>query len=82
MKSTPFATITETARLTGVSTYLLRKRCRERSIPCLPLGDDPERPTKYLVDVEGLVAQLRAEAAQGVTVAPLLERDDDGVLHE
>ncbi len=75
MRSTPFATITETARLTGVSTYLLRKRCRERSIPCLPLGDDPERPTKYLVDVEGLVAQLRAEAAQVVTVAPLQERE-------
>lgn len=75
MKTRPFMTINEASRATGISAYVLRRRCRERSIPCLPLGDDPERPTKYLVDVEGLVAQLRAEAAQGVTVAPLQERE-------
>ena len=77
MKTTPFCTIVEASRVTGVSAYLLRRRCRERSIPCLPLGDDPDRPTKYLVDVEGLVAQLRAEAAQGVIVVdPLQEREE------
>ncbi len=77
MKNVPFATITETARLTGVSTYMLRRRCRERSIPCLPIGDDPTRPTKYLIDVEGLVAQLRAEAAQGLNDFPPQEREKE-----
>lgn len=76
MKGTPFATITETARLTGVSTYMLRRRCRERSIPCIPIGDDPDRPTKYLIDVDGLVELLRAEAAQGVNVPQAPERDE------
>lgn len=76
MKTTPFCTIAEASRVTGVSAYMLRRRCRERSIPCLPLGDDPERPTKYIIDVEGLVALLRAEAAQSVTVGPLPERDE------
>ena len=66
MKNVPFATITETARLTGVSTYMLRRRCRERSIPCLPIGDDPTRPTK-----------LRAEAAQGLNDFPPQEREKE-----
>lgn len=76
MGTKPFMSIGEAARATGLSTYLLRKLCRARSIPCLQIGDDPSRPTKYLIDVEGTVEQLRMEAAQGMADITLLERDE------
>ena len=62
-----FITLRQAAELTGLSTYYLRKRCREGSLPILKVGSD--RRGTYFLDAEALVTQLRAEA----------RRDEEGV---
>ena len=39
-----FLTVTETAKMTGLSTYYIRQGIREGSIPCIMCG------TKYMIN--------------------------------
>ena len=53
--NTPFQTIEQAARTTGLSKYYLRKGCKDGTVPHVKTG------TKYLVNVPKLLRQLDAE---------------------
>ena len=57
MGTKTFMTIKEASTYTGLSQNYIRTGCKNKSIPHIMVG------TKYMVDVEGLVAQARAMAA-------------------
>lgn len=53
---TPFLKIPDACRETGLSTYFLRKGCKDGTIPHIKSG------TVYLIDVEVLLAKLHGAA--------------------
>ena len=53
--SPPFQKIPEACKTTGLSTYFLRKGCRDGTVPCVKSG------TVYLVNVPKLLRQLGVE---------------------
>ena len=53
---TPFLKISDACRETGLSTYFLRKGCKDRTIPHIRSG------TVYLIDVAALLAKLHSAA--------------------
>lgn len=66
----PFQRITAAARITGLSTYFLRKGCKDGSVPCLLSG------TTYYINIPRLLEQL--DAGPVGAVAPLPEREGSG----
>lgn len=56
---TPFQTIAEAAKSTGLSQYFLRRGCKDGSIPCIKSG------TKYFVNVALLLQQAGGGAIDG-----------------
>lgn len=77
MKGTPYQSIPDAARSTGLSQYQLRLMVRSGRAPHITVGTPTERsPGKYLVNVPLLLRQLEAESlAQVGAVAPLPERE-------
>ena len=63
--STPYQTIAQAARTTGLSQHFLRQGCRAGTIPHLRIGDGG----KYLINMPAFLEQLdtrsRADAAEG-----------------
>lgn len=53
---TPFQKIADACRTTGLSTYYLRKGCRDGTIPHIKSG------TVYLIDMEALLTKLHGAA--------------------
>jgi len=53
--STPFQSITDACRTTGLSMYFLREGCRSGEVPHVRSGK------KYLVNVPALLRKLDAE---------------------
>lgn len=54
-KRTPFQTIPETSRTTGLSKYYLRKGCQEGTIPHVKSG------TVFYINVPALLKMLGAD---------------------
>ena len=54
----PFQSIRDAARLTGLSAFYLRNRCKARTIPMMMVG------TEYRINVPLLLAQLERESAE------------------
>ena len=54
-QQTPFMKINAAAKLTGLSSYYLRKGCRDGSVPPVMSG------TVYLVNVPQLLRKLNAD---------------------
>ena len=54
-QQTPFMKINAAAKLTGLSSYYLRKGCRDGSVPHVMSG------TVYLVNVPQLLRKLNAD---------------------
>ena len=78
MRGTPFQTIPEAARSTGLSQYFIRNGCRAGTVPHIVVhGPKGKSPGKYMVNVPLLLEQLNA-ASMGGSI-PLLERDKEGV---
>lgn len=59
----PFQKIQAASRLTGLSTYFLRRGCRDGSIPCVRSGQT------YMVNVPALLKQLGVYSQEGGTAA-------------
>jgi len=55
----PYQSIRGTARVTGLSMFYLRERCKARTIPVLMVGGE------YRIFLPGLLAQLEREASAG-----------------
>lgn len=53
---TPFLKIPEACKVTGLSTYFLRKGCKDGTIPHIKSG------TVYLIDMEALLTKLHGAA--------------------
>ena len=53
---TPFLKISDACRETGLSTYYLRKGCKDGTIPHIKSG------TVYLIDMEALLTKLHDAA--------------------
>lgn len=53
---TPFLKIPDACRETGLSTYYLRKGCKDGTIPHIKSG------TVYLIDMEALLTKLHGAA--------------------
>ena len=53
---TPFLKISDACRETGLSTYYLRKGCKDGTIPHIKSG------TVYLIDMEALLTKLHGAA--------------------
>lgn len=58
-ESATFQKLEAACRITGLSTYSLRKGCKDGSIPCV------KRAGKYLVNVPALLRQLEEESVRG-----------------
>ena len=58
---TPFQTIGEACRSTGLSTYYIRQGCRNGTVPHIKSG------TKFLVNTRALLEQLDRESREAVT---------------
>lgn len=58
----PFQGIAATSRLTGLSQYYIRSRCRKGDIPMLRVG-----AAEYKINVPLFLRQLEDEAKEGVT---------------
>lgn len=56
----PFVKIPAASKLTGLSQCAIRKGCRAGTIPHIKNG------TVYLIDVDGLMEQMRQAAAESV----------------
>ena len=56
--STPYQTIFQAARTTGLSQHFLRQGCRAGTIPHLRIGDGG----KYLINVNALMEQLDTQS--------------------
>lgn len=52
---TPFQTINEACRSTGLSAYFLRSGCKDGSVPHIMSGN------KYMINVPALLRRLGAE---------------------
>ena len=59
VKSPVFQSISDTARVTGLSVYYLRKLLKEGRLPHFRVGQ------KVYVDTEKFIAQLREEETTG-----------------
>lgn len=57
----PFQSIRDAARLTGLSMFYLRERCKARTIPVVMVGSE------YRINLPLLLAQLERESAESVT---------------
>lgn len=57
----PFQGIAATSRITGLSQFYIRARCKRGDIPMLRVG------TEYKVNVPLFLQQLEDEARKGVT---------------
>lgn len=55
----PFMSLTEATKVTGLSTYYLRRGCREGSVPCIKSG------AKFFVNVPALLRKLDEESCKG-----------------
>lgn len=58
----PFQSITAASRITGLSQYYIRSRCRKGDIPMLKVG-----AAEYKINVPLFLRQLEQEAEKGVT---------------
>lgn len=58
----PFQTIAATSRITGLSQFYIRTRCKRGDIPMLRMG------VEYRVNVPLFLRQLEDEARKGVAV--------------
>lgn len=54
-----FQKIPDAVRTTGLSSYALRKGCRDGSIPCYKSG------RVYWIDIPALLAQMRKQEQRG-----------------
>ena len=61
-QETPFCTIPEAARRSGLSEFFIRRGCRNGQIPCIKAGE------KYLIDFAGLVEVMTRRAREAATV--------------
>lgn len=57
MNQTPFMNIKAASTYTGLSQNYIRTGCKNNTVPHIMLG------TKYMVDVEGLIALAKQQAA-------------------
>lgn len=62
---TPFLKIPDACRETGLSTYYLRKGCKDGTIPHIKSG------TVYLIDMEALLTKLHGAAETNEQVGVL-----------
>lgn len=53
---TPFCTIPEAARRSGLSEFFVRKLCRNGEIPCVKVG------VKYLIPFDAMVEAVNGRA--------------------
>lgn len=58
MTSTPFMTISQAARVTGLSQYYLRNGCKDGSVPHIRSGE------KYLINLPRLLEKLDAAPSE------------------
>lgn len=78
MRGTPFQTIPEAARSTGLSQYFIRNGCKAGTVPHIVVhGPKGKAPGKYMVNVPLLLEQLNAVSMGGG--GQLQERDGEEV---
>ena len=58
----PFQSIRNAARITGLSAFYLRERCKARTIPVVMVGSE------YRINMPLLLEQLAREAAQNIGI--------------
>lgn len=58
----PFQSIRNAARITGLSQFYLRERCKTQTIPMIKVG------TEYRINMPLLLEQLAREAAQNIDI--------------
>ncbi len=77
--TTPFQRIKDASRTTGLSTYFLRKGCRDGSIPNVRSGGT------YYINIPALLEQLNVDSRSSTKKAPSASAEgnpDGGLYHE
>ena len=58
MSTTPFQKIADAVKTTGLSSYYLRKGCKDGTVPHIKSG------TKYLINIPSLLEKLGAATVE------------------